>query len=587
MTRADAATGLRLAPAAIDIETRADGAMLLRSPQTLGQGARVVGDWLAHWAQHRPDQTFLAERDGDGWRKLSYAQGLAQVRRVAQGLLARGLDAGRPVVVLSDNSIDHALLALGAMYVGVPVAPVSPAYSLMSADHAKLRYVFELLKPGLVYAADPARFAGALAAVGMQATPLAELMTEEPGAAVDAAHAATGPDTVAKILFTSGSTGMPKGVLNTQRMITTNQQQAVQLWPFMADTPPVVVDWLPWNHTFGGNYTFNLVLANGGTMYIDGGKPAPGLIETSVRNLKEIAPTMYFNVPRGFDLLMPYLESDEQLRRNLFSRCRFVFYAGAALPQNLYERFAAMARDTAPEPVYVVSAWGSTETAPLATAVHFPVEKAGVIGLPVPGCELKLVPSAGKLEVRLRGPNVTPGYFGRDDLTEQAFDDEGYYRIGDALKFADPAHPEQGLAFDGRVAEDFKLVTGTWVHVGALRVKLIAACDPVVQDAVITGHDRDEIGALLFLNPAASAGMSPQQLRERLRDALAVLARDANGASSLRIGRVLALSSPPQLDAGEITDKGYINQRAVLQARAGELERLYARAPDEAVILCP
>ena len=587
MTRAVATTGLRLAPAAIDIETRADGVMLLRSPQTLEQGARVVADWLAHWAQHRADQTFLAERDGDGWRKLSYAQALVQVRRVAQGLLARGLDASRPVVVLSDNSIDHALLALGAMHVGVPVAPVSPAYSLMSADHAKLRYVFELLKPGLVYAADPARFAGALAAVGMQATPLAELMTEEPGAAVDAAHAATGPDTVAKLLFTSGSTGMPKGVLNTQRMITTNQQQAVQLWPFMVDTPPVVVDWLPWNHTFGGNYTFNLVLANGGTLYIDGGKPAPGLIETSVRNLKEIAPTMYFNVPRGFDLLMPYLESDEQLRRNLFSRCRFVFYAGAALPQNLYERFAKMARETSPEPVYVVSAWGSTETAPLATAVHFPVDKAGVIGLPVPGCELKLVPSAGKLEVRLRGPNVTPGYFGRPDLSAQAFDDQGYYKIGDALKFVDPAYPEQGLAFDGRVAEDFKLVTGTWVHVGALRVKLIAACDPVVQDAVITGHDRDEIGALLFLNPAVASGMSPQQLRDRLRDALALLARDAAGASSLRIGRVMALDSPPQLDAGEITDKGYLNQRAVLQSRAGEVQRLYASPPDDAVIFCP
>lgn len=587
MTRAVATTGLRLAPAAIDIETRADGVMLLRSPQTLEQGARVVADWLAHWAQHRADQTFLAERDGDGWRKLSYAQALVQVRRVAQGLLARGLDASRPVVVLSDNSIDHALLALGAMHVGVPVAPVSPAYSLMSADHAKLRYVFELLKPGLVYAADPARFADALAAVGMQATPLAELMTEEPGAAVDAAHAATGPDTVAKLLFTSGSTGMPKGVLNTQRMITTNQQQAVQLWPFMVDTPPVVVDWLPWNHTFGGNYTFNLVLANGGTLYIDGGKPAPGLIETSVRNLKEIAPTMYFNVPRGFDLLMPYLESDEQLRRNLFSRCRFVFYAGAALPQNLYERFAKMARETSPEPVYVVSAWGSTETAPLATAVHFPVDKAGVIGLPVPGCELKLVPSAGKLEVRLRGPNVTPGYFGRPDLSAQAFDDQGYYKIGDALKFVDPAYPEQGLAFDGRVAEDFKLVTGTWVHVGALRVKLIAACDPVVQDAVITGHDRDEIGALLFLNPAVASGMSPQQLRDRLRDALALLARDAAGASSLRIGRVMALDSPPQLDAGEITDKGYLNQRAVLQSRAGEVQRLYASPPDDAVIFCP
>ena len=587
MERTDAACGLRLAPAAIQVETRSDGALLLRSPQALAPGATVVSDWLKHWARHRPGQLFLAERDVAGWRELTYAQALNQVRQVAQGLLSRGLNASRPVVILSDNGVDHALLALAAMHVGVPVVPVSPAYSLMSADHAKLRYIVELIQPGLVFASDPGRFAGALTAVGMQATPLTDLMADEAGTAVDVAHAATGPDSVAKILFTSGSTGMPKGVLNTQRMITTNQQQAVQLWPFMADTPPVVVDWLPWNHTFGGNYTFNLVLANGGTMYIDGGKPAPGLIETSVRNLRQIAPTMYFNVPRGFDLLMPYLESDEALRRNLFSRCRFVFYAGAALPHNLYARFVKMARASTPEPVHVVSAWGSTDTAPLATAVHFPVDKAGVIGLPVPGCELKLVPSAGKLEVRLRGPNVTPGYFGRPDLSAQAFDEEGYYRIGDALKFVDPAHPELGLAFDGRVAEDFKLVTGTWVHVGALRVKLIAACDPVVQDAVITGHDRDEIGALLFLNPAVAAGISPQQLRERLRAALASLASDAGGASSLRIGRVLALGSPPQLDAGEITDKGYLNQRAVLQARAGEVERLYASAPDDAVIFCP
>jgi len=579
--------GLRLASAEVEVERRADGAMLLRSPQSLAPPARVVGDWLARWARETPQRPFLAERRGEGWRTSSYAQTLDAARRVGQALLDRGLGAQRPVAVLSDNSVDHALLALGAMQAGIPFVPISPAYSLMSADHAKLRFIVELVRPGLVHAADPERFAPALAAIGMRSTPVDALLAATPGAALDAAHAATGPDTVAKVLFTSGSTGMPKGVINTQRMLTANQQQAVQVWPFLSDTPPVVVDWLPWNHTFGGNYDFNMVLANGGTMYIDAGKPAPGLIETSVRNLKEIAPTMYFNVPRGFDLLMPYLESDEQLRRNFFSRCRFVFYAGAALPQNLWDRFVRLARETVSERVLLVSAWGSTETAPLATAVHYPVDRAGVIGLPVPGCELKLVPSAGKLEVRLRGPNVTPGYFRREDLTAQAFDEEGFYRIGDALKFADADDPSLGLAFDGRVAEDFKLRSGTWVHVGALRVRLIAACDPIVQDAVITGHDRDAVGALLFMNPAACAGRTPEELRERLRAGLAALSRDAGGSTSLRVARALVLAEPPKLDAGEITDKGYVNQRAVLEGRAGEVERLYAQPLSADVICCP
>ena len=579
--------GLRLAPAQIEVERRADGTLLLRSPQALGAYARVVGDWLAHWAHAAPDRVFVAERDGEGWRTMTYAQTLDAARRIGQSLLDRGLGPRRPVAVLSDNSVDHALLALGAMHAGVPIVPISPAYSLMSADHAKLRYIVELVRPGLVHVSDPERFAPALAAIGMTSTAVTELLETSPGPALEAAHAASGPDTIAKILFTSGSTGMPKGVINTQRMLTANQQQAVQVWPFLADSPPVVVDWLPWNHTFGGNYDFNMVLSNGGTMYIDAGKPAPGLVETSVRNLKEIAPTMYFNVPRGFDLLMPYLERDEQLRRNFFSRCRFVFYAGAALPQNLWDRFVNLAEKTGSGPVLLASAWGSTETAPLATAVHYPVERAGVIGLPVPGCELKLVPSAGKLEVRLRGPNVTPGYFARDDLTAPAFDDEGYYRIGDALKLVDPANPALGLAFDGRVAEDFKLVTGTWVHVGALRVKLIAASDPIVQDAVITGHDRDEVGALLFMNPAACAGKTPEQLRARVREALASLASDAGGATSMRIDRALMLPDLPQLDAGEITDKGYVNQRAVLEARAVQVHRLYAQPLAADVIVRP
>jgi feruloyl-CoA synthase len=578
---------LRLAPAKVQVERRADGTILLRSPQRPGGHARAVGQWLVRWAQAAPERTFLAEREDHGWRKLSYREALELARRIGQALLERGLDASRPVVILSDNSVDHALLALGAMHVGVPVAPISPAYSLMSKDFAKLKAIFELLRPGLVWTADPLKFAPALAAVGANPTPIAELLAHAPGVEVDRAFERIGPDTVAKILFTSGSTGSPKGVINTQRMLTINQEQCALVWPFLEDRPQVLVDWLPWNHTFGGNNNFGMMLRNGGTIWIDAGKPAPGLIEISVRNLREISPTMYFNVPRGFDLLLPFLERDAGLRRNFFRELDFMVYAGAALPQNLWQRMQELAVAELGRQLPLVSAWGSTETAPMATGVHYAVDRAGIIGLPVPGCELKLVPAAGKLEVRVKGPNVTPGYHGRDDLTRTAFDEEGYYRIGDALKFVDAKKPEQGLAFDGRIAEDFKLSTGTWVHVGATRVKLIAAGDPLIQDAVITGHEKSQVGALVFLNAAAvkSLGLDDAGVREHLRAALAKLAAETGAGSSTHPVRALVMNEPPSIDANEITDKGYINQRAVLERRATLVEQLHADSPAAAVIL--
>jgi feruloyl-CoA synthase len=578
---------LRLAPARVNVERRADGAMLLHSPQTLAGHARAVGDWLVRWAREAPGRCFLAERQGEAWREVSYSEALDLVRRLGQGLLDRGLDASRPVVILSDNSLDHALLALGAMHVGVPVAPISPAYSLMSKDFAKLKSIFELLHPGLVWTADPGKYAGALAAVGALATPFGELLATGATPRVDEAFARTGPDTIAKILFTSGSTGAPKGVINTQRMLTVNQEQYALIWPFLEDRPLVLVDWLPWNHTFGGNSNFCMMLRNGGSLYIDAGKPAPGLIETSVRNLKEISPTIYFNVPRGFDLLLPFLEKDAGLRASFFRRLDLMVYAGAALPQNLWERMQQLALAERGARVPLISAWGSTETAPLATGVHYAVDRAGIIGLPVPGCELKLVPAAGKLEVRVKGPNVTPGYYGRADLTRAAFDDEGYYRIGDALKFADPERPEQGLSFDGRIAEDFKLSTGTWVHVGAARVKLIAAGDPLIQDAVITGHGRAEVGALVFLNAAAvkARGLDEAGVRGHLRAAMRKLAAETGSGSSTHPARALVMGEPPSIDANEITDKGYINQRAVLERRAALVEKLHADPPNAEVIL--
>jgi feruloyl-CoA synthase len=441
----------------------------------------------------------------------------------------------------------------------------------MSRDFGKLKYIFDLVRPGLVYAADAQKFAPALAAVGARSTPVQELLETNPGSTLEREHLRVSPDSVAKILFTSGSTGTPKGVINTQRMLCANQQQLAQAWPFVEDAPPVVVDWLPWNHTFGGNHNFNMVLRNGGTLYVDGGKPVPGLVETTVRNLKEVAPTMYFNVPRGFDLLLPFLEKDAELRRNFFRDLQVLFYAAAALPLNLWERLRSLAH----QDLAMLSAWGSTETSPLATSVHFHMDRPGVIGLPVAGCDLKLVPAAGKHEVRVKGVNVTPGYYKRPDLTTAAFDEEGFYRIGDAVKFAAPEDPSKGIVFDGRVAEDFKLSTGTWVSVGALRVKLIAACDPLIQDAVITGHDRNEIGALVFLSATVK---DVAAARERIRDALRKLAQE--GGSSTHPTRALIMSEPPSIDANEITDKGYMNQRAVLERRAALVEKLYSADPE-------
>jgi len=564
---------MRFAPAQVDLEKRADGTLLLRSPQKLEPYSRCITEWLVQWSDQTPSRPFLAERRGEAWRTVSYREAYGAARRIGQALIERGLGAEKPVAILSDNSIDHALLALGAMHVGIPAAPVSPAYSLMSKDFGKLKAIFELLKPGLVYAGEPEKFGAALEAVKAKSTPVAELLETNPGSTLEREHLKVRPDSVAKILFTSGSTGIPKGVINTHRMLCANQQMLAQAWPFVEDKPPVLVDWLPWNHTFGGNHNFNLVLRNGGTLYIDGGKPVPGLVETTVRNLKEIAPSLYFNVPRGYDLLLPHLERDAELRRSFFRELEVVFYAAAALPQNLWDRLLRLANaEKRGGDFAMLSAWGSTETSPLATSVHFAMDRPGVIGLPVAGCELKLAPFGGKLEVRVRGPNVTPGYYRRPDLTSASFDEEGFYRIGDAVKLADPREPAKGIVFDGRVAEDFKLSTGTWVNVGMVRVKLIAAADPIVQDAVITGHDRAKVGALVFLS-AAAKDLKPDEIRSKLSQALARLT--AEGGSSMHPVRLLVLTEPPSIDANEITDKGYMNQRAVLERRAALVERLY------------
>lgn len=590
----------------VKLEKRPDGAMILSSPLPLPQPARCIGDWLVRWAREAPERTFLAERlaPGGPWRELSYGEALGKVRAVASSLLSRGLDAARPVAILSDNGIDHALVALGAMHAGIPAATISPAYSLMSKDHEKLRAMVALLEPGLIHVSDEEAFAPALAAIaelhnadiiasrpGGNAAPMSDLLGKTDDAAVEAAFAAVGPDTVARYLFTSGSTGTPKAVINTQRMLTANQEAKAQTWPFLESEPPVIVDWLPWSHTFGANHNFNMVLRNGGTLYIDGGKPAPHLFPATVANLKEIGPDICFNVPRGFDMLVAALKEDAELRKRFFTRTKLIFYAGAALPQNIWSALEALSRETVGSVVPMVSSWGSTETAPLATDCHFQAERSGNIGIPVPGTELKLVPSGDKLEIRVRGPNVTPGYLKNPELTEKAFDEEGFYCIGDAVRFTDPGRPEAGLFFDGRVAEDFKLTSGTWVSVGDIRVQGIAALDPVAQDIVVTGHDTEEVGFLVFPNlPACRkiAGLGEDapvravldhpNVRAHVREGLRWL-KEKGGGSSRYATRARLLDAPPAVDAGEITDKGYVNQRAVLARRTDEVKRLQGDDP--------
>jgi feruloyl-CoA synthase len=591
-------------------EHRADGSIVLRSGEPLRDCARCIGDWLEHFARQTPDAIFLAERDSADtpWATVTYAGALRRVRAAASWILTQELSAERPVVILSDNSIDHALLALAAQHVGVPSAAISPAYSLMSKDFDKLKSMIALLEPGAIYVSATKPFSAALAAI----RPLhkAQIISGNAGDAdalafrtvaatvettgVAKAFAAVTPDTIAKFLFTSGSTGTPKAVINTQRMLTSSQQAKAQTWTFLEQSDDLVIlDWLPWSHTFGANHNFNLVLRNGGSLYIDGGKPAPGLFATSLANLKSVMPTVYFNVPRGFDMLIAALRGDEELCRRFFGEVKFAFYAGAALPQNLWDALEELSIMTVGRAMPMVSAWGSTETSPLATDCHFLAERSGNIGVPIPGTELKLVTSGDKLEVRVRGPNVTPGYWKVPELTRQAFDEEGFYLIGDAVKLADVSRPERGLFFDGRVAEDFKLNTGTWVSVGTLRVAGIAALAPLAQDIVVTGHGGDEVRFLVFPNIVACRAQAGLPETAGVNDVLAhdkVRAAIAQGLSKLKqqganssghATRALLLAEPPSVDGGEITDKGYINQRAVLTRRADAVVRLNDDASGE------
>ncbi len=576
----------------------------MRARQPLEPYPATLTERLERWASEVPDRTLLAWREGARFERLTYGAALDGVRRLGQALLDRGLAADRPLAILSGNDHRHLLLALAAQHVGVPYAPISPAYSLMSSDFGALGHVLEQLSPGLVFASNAERFKRAIdAAVRpgaeiVSASGFDALLETRVTTDVTRRHARVAPDDIAKILFTSGSTGRPKGVVNTHRMLCSNQQMILQTLPFLGDAPPVLVDWLPWHHTFGGNHNIGLVIYNGGSLYIDEGRPVSGGFAETVRNLKEVSPTIYLNVPKGYEELVRAFRADRDLARMFFSRVEVLFYAAASLSQHVADELQEIAVETCGARLILITGLGATETAPMAICRPWPSEQSSAIGLPVPGVEAKLAPCGAKLEMRIRGPNVTPGYWRQEDLTRAAFDDEGFYCMGDAARPVDLRDLSKGLVFDGRLKEDFKLSTGTWVSVGPLRSRIVQHFAPFVRDAVITGHDRDEIGMLAVPDVdacrtlcagmgagAAQAVLEHDAVRDRIRLLLAQFAAAATGSAN-RVVRVMLLDQPLSLDAGELTDKGSVNQRVVLDRRQDLVEELYADRPSPRVIAC-
>ena len=590
----------------VEVRDGQSGTHYLKAEQALQDFPDRMTDRLRHWAEQAPERTMFARRvkQADGslgdWRHISYQEAWTTARNIAQGLIDRGLNAERPVAILSENSLEHAMLALGCMLAGVPFVPTSPPYSLISVDYDKLKHVLKTVTPALVFAQDE-RYAKAITATmgddievvmasgsvpGRTTTSFAQLCAVPATDAVDRAIAATGPDTIVKFLFTSGSTKLPKAVINTNRMCCANQQQMTQSMPVLAEKPLVLVDWLPWNHTFGGNHNFGMVMFHGGTLYIDDGKPTPALMHETLRNLREIAPTVYFNVPTGFEAIANAMKTDDGLRNTLLSRVKMFFYAGAALAQPIWDSLYESQEREIGERIVMGTGLGMTESGPFGLFVTNPNVRAGDLGVPTPGLELKLVDTDGKTEVRYRGPNITPGYWRAPNETAEAFDEEGFFKTGDAVKWIDETDVHLGLKFDGRIAEDFKLATGTFVSVGPLRGKIIAAGAPYIQDAVLTGINLKEVGAMVFTTPRVRelAGLPESTPLADVLAAPAVLAKFQEVVNELsahstgsanRIARMCLLSEPPTIDKGEITDKGSINQRSVLHHRADTVAALH------------
>jgi len=600
------------APAEVLVEKRPDGSILFRSPRPLSPYGHNVSSLLDEAAASVPDRTFLAERSGSGWQRISYSQMRDKVRRAASALLKRGTLSDRPVAVLSDNSIEVAIVTMAAIYAGIAVVPISPAYSKISRTLERLKLIIAATNPAVIYASDPETYGRAICAAapddalvllgrGADARPNWVTLSDFIDVPVDeallsAASSRIDRDTIAKIMFTSGSTGQPKGVLMTHGMLLAHTQALGDCWPFLDRHPPVMLNWLPWSHSFGGNAVFFMILNHKGTLYIDDGRPVPELIGRTVENLRTVSPSMMKSVPREYVQLLPYLEADSELARSFFRHLKMVFYAAADMPQPTWRRIEALAAQYSNRPPYFASAWGMSENIATSTIVHFPIEQAGFIGLPVPGTTIKLVPTDGKMELRLRGPALTPGYLGRPDLTTAALDEEGFYRSGDAGRLVDPDNPSLGFAFDGRTGENFKLSTGRWIFVGQTRVRAVADGEPIADDVVVTGPGRDEAGLLIFLNiPAcrllsselASAGIeelsrSPK-VRARIQEMLRKISADPK--LSLSIRRAIILTEPPSIDGHETTDKGYLNQRSIIERRRAIVDRLYeANDPDVIMI---
>jgi feruloyl-CoA synthase len=609
---ADKIRAVNLRKSGATMERRPDGSFIIRPEEKLEAYPRVLTERLIHWAKIEPDRVLAAKRGPDGaWRYLHYGEALEKVRSLGQAFLDRGLSTERPVAIFSDNDLEHLLLMFAGLHVGVPTASIAPAYSLISTDFAKLNHVMKLLRPGLVFVSSGEHYRRALEAAvdsdievvftehgspRRKSISFDELASTPDTPVVEKAHAAIQPDDIAKFLFSSGSTGLPKAVINTHRMICSNQQMILQGFRFLSEAPPVIVDWMPWNHTAGGNHNTGMTLYNGGTLYIDDGRPTTQGIAETVRNLREIAPTVYFNMPRGYDLLLGYFRDDKHLRESFFSRLKFMFYAGAALAQPLWDAYRTMMMEVCGERVLMATGLGATETAPMALQCTWDSERAGAIGIPMPGVEAKVVPHGDKMEIRVKGPNVTPGYWRDPELTRNAFDEEGYYKFGDAVKFIDVNDVNKGLMFDGRLAEDFKLASGTFVNVGPLRNRIIHWFAPYVVDAVISGHDRNFLGMLVVPNleacrtlAALPATATPAEIlrhdavTSKFTSLLESFAAQATGNSN-RVERAVLLEASPSLDRGEITDKGSLNQRVILEHRAEIVHDIYAPASSPRVL---